>query len=59
MTGPRVSTHCFIADYQYLCSYGLSRRQIAERLGMTRAAVDTAYNHAVRAKLLTPDRRTA
>jgi len=48
----------FIADYQHLRTYGLSRTEIAQRLGMTRNAVDAAYRRAVRAGALTPDRRT-
>jgi transcriptional regulator with XRE-family HTH domain len=53
------ATRCFIADYEHLRASGLSRNQIAERLGMERAAVDAAYIRAVRRGLLTPDRRTA
>jgi DNA-binding transcriptional regulator LsrR (DeoR family) len=49
----------FVADYELLRSEGYTRRQIAERLGMTRAAVDRAYHRAVRDGALTPDRRTA
>jgi len=49
----------FVPDYQLLRSVGHTRTQIAERLGMTRAAVDQAYRRAVRASLLTPDRRPA
>lgn len=49
----------FVADYQVLRSEGYTRAQIAERLGMTRDAVNAAYSRAVRAGDLTPDRRTA
>jgi CRP-like cAMP-binding protein len=49
----------FIADYELLRSEGYTRRQIAERLGTTYDAVGVAYRRAVRAGLLTPDRRTA
>jgi hypothetical protein len=49
----------FIADYTLLRSEGYTRTHIAERLGMTRNAVDAAYRRAVRAGALTPDRRTA
>jgi CRP-like cAMP-binding protein len=49
----------FVADYELLRSEGYTRRQIAERLGMTRDGVAQAYGRAVRAGLLTPDRRTA
>jgi hypothetical protein len=49
----------FAADYQHLRTYGHTRRYIATRIGMTRDAVDQAYRRAVRAGLLTPDRRTA
>jgi hypothetical protein len=49
----------FIADYELLRSEGYGRSQIAQRLGMTRNAVDRAYWRAVRAGDLTPDRRTA
>lgn len=49
----------FIADYAHLRAHGLGRTAIAERLGMTRGAVDRAYWRAVRAGELTPDRRTA
>lgn len=53
------STRCFIADYEHLRAGGLSRNQIADRLGMDRGTVDAAYIRAVRKGLLTPDRRTA
>lgn len=46
----------FVADYELLRSEGYTRTQIAERLGMNRAAVDQAYRRAVAAGLLTPDR---
>lgn len=49
----------FVADYVLLRSEGYGRTHIAERLGMTRNAVDAAYNRAVKAGALTPDRRTA
>jgi hypothetical protein len=49
----------FAAEYELLRSDGLGRRRIAERLGVTRAAVDKAYIAAVSRGLLTPDRRTA
>lgn len=48
----------FIADYELLRSEGYTRRQIAERLGMRKDTVAMAYRRAVRAGLLTPDRRT-
>lgn len=47
----------FVAEYRHLRSYGLGRSEIAEKLGMTRNAVDAAYRRAVRAGALTPDRR--
>lgn len=47
----------FIADYELLRSEGYTRRQIAERLGMTRNAVDRAVQRAVAAGDLEPDRR--
>lgn len=49
----------FVADYQLLRAEGHSRAQIAERLGMTVAAVTQAYRRAVRAGDLEPDRRRA
>lgn len=49
----------FVADYELLRSERYTRAQIAERLRMTRPAVDQAYLRAVRAGDLTPDRRTA
>jgi CRP-like cAMP-binding protein len=49
----------FVADYVLLRSEGYTRRQIAERLGMTYPGVTNAYLRAVRAGALTPDRRTA
>lgn len=49
----------FVADYQLLRSEGYTRTQIADRLGMSRNAVDQAYYRAVRAGAITPDRRTA
>lgn len=47
----------FVADYVLLRSEGYTRRQIAERLGMTVAAVTQAHRRAVAAGDLTPDRR--
>lgn len=52
-------THLFAADYDLLRSEGYSRAHIAERLGMKKNTLDVAYRRAVRAGLLTPDRRTA
>lgn len=49
----------FIADYELLRSEGYTRRQIAERLGLTYHGVAAAYRRAVRAGALTPDRRPA
>lgn len=49
----------FIADYELLRSEGYTRRQIAERLRMSYAALSRAYQRAIRAGALTPDRRTA
>lgn len=49
----------FVADYELLRSEGYTRTHIAERLGMTYAALTQAYHRAVRAGALTPDRRTA
>jgi hypothetical protein len=48
----------FVADYELLRSEGYTRRQIGERLHMSRDAVTAAYRRAVRAGALTPDRRT-
>jgi acetyl-CoA acetyltransferase len=56
---PRYKTADFAAEYAHFRSYGLTRNRIAERLGITRSAVDQAYVRAVRAGLLTPDRRPA
>lgn len=58
---PRYTTAEFAAEYALLRSEGSSRRLIAERLGMTRHAVDQAYKRAVSKGLLSPDRarRTA
>lgn len=53
------STRCFVADYEHLRASGLNRNQIADRLGMDRGTLDTAYIRAVRRGLLTPDRRIA
>ena len=55
----RIAAVDFADEYELLRSDGLNRQQIADRLGMTRAAVDTAYVRALAAGLLTPDRRTA
>lgn len=49
----------FVADYVMLRSEGYTRRQIAERLRMSYTAVTNAYRRAVRAGLLTADRRTS
>lgn len=49
----------FAAEFELLRGDGLTRPQIAARLGITRNAVDIAYRRAVAAGLLTPDRRTA
>lgn len=49
----------FVDDYVLLRSEGYTRRQIAERLRMNYSAVTNAYRRAVRAGLLTPDRRLA
>lgn len=58
-TRPRYKIADFAEEYAHFRSYGLNRNRIAERLGITRHAVDQAYLRAVRAGLLTPDRRTA
>lgn len=49
----------FVADYELLRSEGYTHRHIAERLGMKLPALRRAYQRAVRAGDLTPDRRTA
>lgn len=49
----------FVADYELLRSEGHTRRQIAERLGMSYPGVTNAYLRAVRSGRLRPDRRTA
>lgn len=49
----------FVEDYTLLRSNGLGRTAIAQRLGMSRNAVDLAYGRNVRRGALTPDRRTA
>jgi hypothetical protein len=49
----------FVADFRLLRAEGHTRDQIAERLGMTRHAVNQAHRRAVRNGLLEPDRRTA
>lgn len=49
----------FLADYVLLRSEGYTRSQIADRLGMTRNALDAAVRRAVRAGDLEPDRRSA
>lgn len=46
----------FVADYVLLRSEGHTRHQIAERLGMTYAAVTAAYLRATRAGDLAMDR---
>ncbi len=56
---PRYRTDEFALEYQLLRAEGYSRQHIADRLGITRHAVDQAYLRAVKAGLLTPDRRTA
>jgi hypothetical protein len=56
---PRYKTADFADEYAHLRAYGYTRNHIAERLGITRSAVDQAYLRAVRKGLLTPDRRTA
>lgn len=48
----------FAEDYALLRSAGYGRHVIAARLGMKPNSVDRAYVRAVRAGLLTPDRRT-
>jgi hypothetical protein len=48
-----------IADYELLRGQGYTKRQIAERLGMNLSTLRVAYQRAVRAGLLTPDRRAA
>ncbi len=55
----RLSAADFAAEYDHLRANGLTRNETALRLGMSRAAIDTAYHRAVRDGLLTPDRRTA
>ncbi|WP_328465505.1 hypothetical protein OHA21_43765 [Actinoplanes sp. NBC_00393] len=55
----RLRTAEFAAEYALLRSDGHTRTAIAARLGVTRNAVDQAYRRAVRAGLLTPDRRAA
>ena len=45
----------FVPDYETLRGQGLTRIEIAGRLGMTRAAIDAAYSRAVRAGELPPD----
>lgn len=49
----------FVADYEMLRDQGYTRRQIAQRLGMTYDGCSAAYRRAVRAGELTPDRRPA
>lgn len=48
----------FIADYRMLRSLGYTRAQIAERLGMTLAAVHAAYYRARNAGDLPSERRS-
>jgi hypothetical protein len=55
----RLASADFAIEYDLLRTDGLSRKQIATRLHMSRSAIDAAYIRAVRAGLLTPDRRTA
>lgn len=53
---PRVvKQDLFVSDYLTLRGEGFVRIEIAQRLGMTRAAIDAAYVRAVRAGLLEPD----
>lgn len=49
----------FVPEYRHLRSYGYTRAQIAQRLGMGRNALDAAVRRAVRAGDLEPDRRSA
>jgi len=49
----------FIDTYQRMRAEGANRRNIADRLGMTRDALAQAYRRAVMAGHLEPDRRTA
>ena len=56
---PRYRAREFVAEYELLSSEGYTRNQIADRLRITRSAVDQAYLRAVRNGLLTPDRRAA
>lgn len=49
----------FIPDYELLRSEGHSRRQIAERMGVSVNAVTQAYLRAVRAGDLEPDRKAS
>lgn len=49
----------FVADYELLRSEGYTRRQMAERLGMTYDGVTAAYRRAILAGDLTPDRRAS
>lgn len=53
----RLATADFAAEYAHFRSYGYTRTQIAERLGMTYDAACLAYMRAVKAGMLTPDRR--
>lgn len=41
-----------VEDYQFLRRHGYSRQQIADRIGMTRVALDRALSRARRAGLL-------
>lgn len=54
----RVRTADFADAYERMRDEGATRRNIADRLGMTRDAADQAYRRAVRTGALTPDRRT-
>lgn len=56
---PTRTTEEFAEEYALLRSEGYGRKHIAERLNVTRAAVDKAYIAAVSRGLLTPDRRAA
>lgn len=56
---PTRSAEEFAAEYELLRSEGYNRRHIADRLGVTRAAVDKAYIAATSRGLLRPDRRAA
>lgn len=55
----RLRLNEFATEYAHLRTDGVTRLQFARRAGMTRDSVDQAYRRAVRAGLLTPDRRAA